>query len=206
MRWDWCPDFTGQKVLIVASGPSAATVPLEDAKGLARFVAINESWQLCPWADMLYGCDGAWWKKRNGVPEFGGIRVSQDPTARNCFPAIHHVRCRRGVNRIIDDGTGDVGDGRNSTFQAINVVVRAGPPRVIGLVGVDMSLDYGEHWHGRHEDGLNNPRHKSVAAWKSAGDGIAGQLAAMGITVLNLSSISTLQNYRKATLQEFLFA
>lgn len=204
MRWGWCPDFSGQKVLIVASGPSAATVPLQDARGLARFVAINESWRICPWADVLYGADGAWWKKRNGVPEFAGIRVSQDPTAHARFAQVQHIKCRRGVNRIILDHVGDIGDGRTSLFQAMNIVVRAGPPRVLGFVGADMRLDYGVHWHGRHEDGLSNPRQSSILRWIENIDGAAEDLRRLGVTVLNLSSISALTRYRKATLQEFL--
>lgn len=205
-RPDWCPDFSGERVLIVASGPSAQTVPLEDAKGRARFVAINDSWKLCPWADVLYACDGAWWRKNEGLPEFAGIRVSQDITAHSRFPGIHHVKCRRGIARIITDKTGEIGDGRTSLFQAINLVVRAGPPRIIGLVGADMRLDYGMHWHGPHEGGLNNPREAMINRWRDAIDGVAGQLSGLGVTVFNLSPISTLKAYRMAMLGEFLAA
>jgi len=206
MRPEWCPDFTGARVLIVASGPSAATVPLEEAKGTARFVAINDSWRLCPWADVLYGCDGAWWRKNAGVSEFDGLRVAQDATIAAQFPDINQVKCRRGIARIITDKTGDIGDGRTSLFQAINLVVRAGPPRVIGLVGADMRLDYGIHWHGPHGEGLNNPRETTISCWRESIDGIAGQLADLGVTVLNLSPVSTLKNYRMTTLREFLAA
>ena len=206
MRPDWCPDFSGARVLIVASGPSAQSVPLDEAKGLSRFVAINESWKLCPWADLLYACDGAWWKANNGVAEFGGLRVTQDQSVRVRFPNVQHVKCRRGVARILVDDTGEIGDGRTSLFQALNLVVRAGPPRAIGLVGADMRLDYGMHWHGPHRGELNNPREKIVLRWREALDGVADQLAGLGVTVLNLSAISTLQNYRKVTLQEFLAA
>lgn len=206
MRWSWCPNFTGQKVLIVASGPSAVTIPIEDAKGSAHFVAVNESWRLCPWAELLYGCDGSWWRKRNGVPEFGGIRISQDPTAQNRFSNVHHIKCRRGVDKLITDDSGDIGDGGNSTFQAINVVVRSGPPRLIGLVGADMRLDHGEHWHGRHEGGLNNPRASTIKRWIRVIDGVADELQGLGVAVLNLSPISALTRYRKASLQEFLSA
>lgn len=206
MRPDWCPDFTADRVLIVASGPSAQSVPLADAQGLARFVAINESWRLCPWADVLYGCDGAWWRKNNGLLAFGGLRVSQDRTLRDSFPDVHLVKCRRGIARIITDKTGEIGDGRTSLFQALNLVVRAGPPRVIGLVGADMTLEYGMHWHGPHGDGLNNPREAMINRWRQNIDGAADQLSALGVTVLNLSPISTLKAYRMATLQEFLAA
>lgn len=206
MRPDWCPDFTADRVLIVASGPSAQSVPLADAQGLARFVAINESWRLCPWADVLYGCDGAWWRKNNGLLAFGGLRVSQDATLLGRFPDVHLVKCRRGIARIITDKTGEIGDGRTSLFQALNLVVRAGPPRVVGLVGADMTLEYGTHWHGPHGDGLNNPREAMINRWRQNIDGVADQLSALGITVLNLSPISTLKAYRMATLQEFLAA
>lgn len=206
MRPDWCPDFSGDRVLIVASGPSAETVPLETAKDKARFIAINESWKLCPWADLLYACDGAWWKANEGAAAFGGLRATQDQTVRVRFPDVQHVKCRRGVSRILIDDSGEVGDGRTSLFQALNLVVRAGPPRVIGLVGADMRLDYGMHWHGPHRGELNNPREKIVERWREALDGVADQLSGLGVTVFNLSAISTLQNYRKVTLQEFLTA
>lgn len=206
MRPDWCPDFSGDRVLIVASGPSAETVPLDEAKGRARFVAINESWKLCPWADVLYACDGAWWKANDGAAEFSGLRVTQDQTVRVRFPNVQHVKCRRGVSRILVDDTGEIGDGRTSLFQALNLVVRAGPPRVVGLVGADMRLDYGTHWHGPHRGQLNNPREKIVARWREAMDGAADQLAGLGVTVFNLSPISTLKAYRMATLGEFLSA
>lgn len=206
MRPDWCPDLSGERVLIVASGPSAETVPLEDAKGKARVVAVNDSWRLCPWAEILYACDGAWWKAKDGVPEFAGLRVTQDQTVGTRFPDVRHIKCRRGVSRMLVDDTGEIGDGRTSLFQALNLVVRAGPPRVTGLVGADMRLDYGLHWHGPHGGGLNNPREKIVWRWRESLDGVADQLAGFGMTVLNLSPISMLKNYRKATLQEFLAA
>jgi hypothetical protein len=206
MRPDWCPDFSGERVLIVASGPSAQTVPLEEAKGKARFVAINESWRLCPWADVLYGADLQWWMKKKGVPDFEGLRVTQALQVSHYHPNVHALKCRRGVHRIITDHTGEIGDGRTSLFQAINLVVRAGPPQTIGLVGADMRLDYGVHWHGEHPAGLTNPRPTAIQRWRENIDGIADQLVDLGVTVLNLSPISTLEQYRKVTLQEFLTA
>jgi hypothetical protein len=152
---------------------------------------------------MLYGADGTWWNVRNGVPEFIGLRVTQDIAAQKRFEALRVVTCRRGVARIITDDTGHIGDGRTSLFQALNIVVRAGAKRV-GLVGADMTLDYGMHWHGPHERGLNNPRTAMIERWRNNMDGVAGELAELGVAVWNLSPISTLKNYRMATLQEFL--
>jgi hypothetical protein len=67
-RPDWFPDWHGETAVIVASGPSAAGVNLECAKGKAKFIAINDSWRLVPWADALYAHDHAWWEVWNGVP------------------------------------------------------------------------------------------------------------------------------------------
>lgn len=206
MRPVWCPDLRGERVLFVASGPSCKTVPLHEARGRCRAVAINTSWELCPWADILYASDGAWWRQKNGVPGFAGIKVTQSEAAQKRFPDVNRILVRRKFDRLVVDQSGEIGDGGNSLFQAINIVVKAGPPRVMGFAGADMRLDYGVHWHGRHEGMLNNPKERSVRRWIAALDGIAGDLKALGITVLNLSAISSLTAYRKATLQEFLTA
>jgi hypothetical protein len=51
------------------------------AKGRAKVIAINNSWRLAPWADALYGCDYTWWHANRGVPEFAGLKISQDAGA-----------------------------------------------------------------------------------------------------------------------------
>ena len=77
-------------------------------------------------------------------------------------------------------------------------------PSKIILVGYDMSVDHGLHWHGRHARGLNNPSRPNVARWRRVVDGAAEAIAGMGIPVLNCSPISALENYPKMSLEEAL--
>lgn len=79
-----------------------------------------------------------------------------------------------------------------------------GPPRKIILVGFDMRIDLGIHWHGRHPPGMNNPSQANVIKWRAVLDGVAGQLSDLGVTVINCSPVSSLAAYPKMTFAEAL--
>ena len=96
---------------------------------------------------------------------------------------------------------GEIGWGSNSGFQALNVAIQMGAARII-LVGYDMSLEKGTHWHGRHPPGLNNPRQASVDKWRLELDAQAPLLERMGIEVLNASPHSRLTAYPRVEFQE----
>ncbi len=96
-----------------------------------------------------------------------------------------------------------IGDGGNSGFQAINLAAQFGAKR-IALIGYDMRLDLGIHWHGRHPQGLNNPSEHNIARWRRSVDAAAPVLDALGIEVINCSPVSALTAYPKMTLSEAL--
>lgn len=100
---------------------------------------------------------------------------------------------------------GKTGSGGNSGFQALNLAVQWGARRVL-LVGYDMRIDLGVHWHGPHGYGLNNPTEHLTRRWVAALDGVAATLAGLGVEVLNCAPISALTAYRKTTLGEALSA
>ena len=106
------------------------------------------------------------------------------------------------MTRILVDEAGVVGWGSNSGFHSLNLAIQFGAKR-IGLVGVDCRIDLGVHFFGKHQR-LNNPSAHSCEMWRKVFDGVADQIAELGVEVLNLSPISALRNYRKATLEEFL--
>lgn len=101
------------------------------------------------------------------------------------------------------DEPGRIGDFGNSGGQALNIVAQFAPRRIV-MVGFDMRLDRGVHWHGRHPPGLNNPRELSVMQWRRRIDAVAGTFAALGIEVLNASPVSTLQAYPIVSLEDAL--
>ncbi len=204
MRPSWYPDWRGETVVIVASGPSAATMPLELARSKVRFVAVNESWRLAPWSEILYGADYKFWELSAGCPEFQGLRVSIDRRASE-HPEwdVHRVQGHRSDNRMLDD-PGHIG-GNNSGLNALNLAAQFEPCAIL-LVGFDMCLEHGLHWHPNHPEGMKNPLPGRVEAWRRAADGAAKALASRNIRVINCSPISTLKRYEKMSFGQALEA
>lgn len=157
--------------------------------------------ELCPWADLLYGCDANWWALAGGAPEFTGIKVTLADVAAKRW-GLRLVR-GSGEDRLLYGEPGLIGWGGNGGFQALNLVVQFGCRRIV-LVGYDMRIDKGLHWHGPHPSRLNNPGVHRMARWIAALDGAAPLLQQLGVRVVNASPISRLEAYPKMTLQEAL--
>jgi hypothetical protein len=200
---DWWPSWTGDTRVIVASGPSAKDVPIDQAKGRARFIVTNSSWKLAPWADILFACDQSWWKHYSGCPEFSGLKLTTDSKASAKFPEVRHVNCRKPDDRLVLKPLGTVGWGSNSGFQALNLAVQFGCAKII-LVGFDMRLDKGLHWHGRHPDQLSNPSVRVIDRWRRSVDNAWGVIKPTGCRVINCSPISALKAYPKMTFEDAL--
>lgn len=98
---------------------------------------------------------------------------------------------------------GVIGWGGNSGFHAVNLAAQFGAAAIL-LVGFDMRLDHGIHWHGKHGNGLNNPMTKNVERWRRAVDGCKPVLDALGIKSFNCSPISALTAYPKMSFDEAL--
>ncbi|KFB10339.1 hypothetical protein [Nitratireductor basaltis] len=203
---DWWPSWEGDTVVIIASGPSAKDVPLDKARGKARFIAINTSWKLCPDADILFACDDAWWRKHHHeLDGFAGLKLTVDQNAAKRFEDVNLVDCRKPDDRLVLEPINTVGWGGNSGFHALNLAVQFGCRKII-LVGYDMNLLGGLHWHGAHPEGLNNPKAGNVERWRRAVDNAWKVIEPLGIQVINCSPVSSLRNYPKMKLHEALAA
>jgi hypothetical protein len=106
----------------------------------------------------------------------------------------------RDQDRILTGTIGTIGWGGNGGFQAINIVIQTRAPR-IALVGFDMRLDLGAHWHGAHGRGLNNPTAPNVERWRRVVDGAHTVTSALGVKVVNCSPVSALVNYPKMSIE-----
>lgn len=179
----WWPDWSGRTVVIVAGGPSAAIVGDRRFSSQTMVLAVNESWRLVPNADALYACDGGWWNKVGGVPQFSGLRMTQDATAAQVH-GLHRFRLAKnnGGENIRASVPGEICNAGNGGMQAINIAVQFGATRLL-LAGFDMTLSRGCHWHGPHTGGLRNPAQNIVDGWRKKLDGAAPALAALGVQV-----------------------
>lgn len=204
-KFDWMPDWTGQTVVVVASGPSAKGVELVEGAGLAKFITINDSWKLAPWADVLYACDYAWWLKARGKPDWPNLRVSQDRIACEMFPEIKRIYVHRKAEHMVFGQLGQISWGGNSGFQAVNLAAIWGAKKIL-LVGYDMCLTNGVHWHKPHGPGLSNPRELTIERWRQRLDKAAADLERHGVRVINCSMTSALKNYEKMPFEKALVA
>jgi len=196
------PDWEGECVAIVASGPTAKSAGVEKLKGRIHVVAINTSWELVPWAEMMYACDIGWWQLHRGGTAFPGLRVTQDIMACTMFPGSKLIRIE--VNTADDvllfKEFGSVATGGNGTFQAFNLMLQMGVAG-IALIGCDM---FGDHWHGRHPPPCTNPDERNLERWRKAFDDAAPVLAQRGVDVVNCSQMSRITAYPKMTIDQML--
>lgn len=203
---DWLPDWSGTAVTIVASGPSAKDAGLDQVKGKTATLAIKASVQLCPWADMVYGCDAAWWIANQGLPGYRGVRVAWEKTVPVHHPGIHLVQIEPHNNALGLVRGGRIGSGGNSGFQALNIAVQAGATKIV-LVGFDMHDRSGAHWYGRNNwIGANNPDWTNFGRWRAAFHAAAPVLKRVGVEVVNASPRSDLGCFPKHTIGEVLKA
>jgi hypothetical protein len=178
-------------------------VPLERAYGRARLIAVNNSWKLCPWADVLYAVDARWWLDKSGCPKFRGMKVTGDKHAAQRY-GLKLVMLARDTQRIQPAGNELVTWGGNSGFQAMNLAIKWGCAKVV-LVGIDVTVKNGVHWHGKHGKGLGNPTETSTKKWAASFDGAATELPS-GVSVVNCSPLSALKCFPKMAFEEALEA
>jgi hypothetical protein len=200
----WWQDWRGECVAIIASGPSTKTANITALRDRIHVIAIKESIALCPWAEIVYGCDGPWWTYKKGLPEFKGIKISQDVKICSTFN-LHHLKVIVTKDKLLLDEPGIVGSGGNSGFQALNLAVQFGATGIM-LVGFDMKQGTdGEHWYGRNKwNQASNPIEENYGRWRKAFTAVAVDLEKMGIGVINASPASALTCFRRRTIEQAL--
>lgn len=164
---------------------------------------MNESWRLAPWSEVLYACDGHWWRAWKGVPDFLGVKICSAGNEVARQRDLCKVTVVAECNDMLADEPGVLGFGGNSGFQALNLAVQFGANR-IALVGFDMHTGAGVHWHGSHVEQLTNPTDANFTKWRQVLDKAATQLKALGVEVVNTSSVSALTAYEKIPLGDVL--
>ena len=188
---------------MAASGPSQWKEDLDYARGRCPVVAINMTWKLAPWADMLYACDRHWWGKHNPKPDqFAGVRV----VGKGQWPGCESAGLLQpGVMELYWDGK-RIGGGWNSGFQVLNILALWKVARII-YTGLDCKAGEGgkPHWHGHYRDGAcPNPDQRHFDRWKQGFDMAAAQVAERGIEVLNASRDTALTCFPRVELRDFI--
>lgn len=198
MKPAWFPDWSGETCAIVAGGPSVKVEEVSALRWQCRVIVVNNTYQLAPWADALYGADERWWGHYR--PDFAGLKVSCQKNSKS--PAeVKRLRLELDRHEILRNDDGVCGDGGFSGFQAINFAIHCGAVRIL-LLGFDF---YAGHWHGEHPHPLiRETRLRTRETWRDRLDAQSARLEEMRICLLNCSPESLLRNYPKLPLRDAL--
>lgn len=201
---DWFQDWSNDIVVIIASGPSATDYQYDQFKDQAKWIAVNTSYKLAPWADVVLAADGGWWLHHRGLPDYKGLKVTLDWTVSRQLE-IPLLKLIKHVKDISIDIPGTVGMGGHSGFYAINLAIQFGAKKII-LSGFDLRIDNGIHWHGPHPKGLNNPVEYRMRKLREHLDSQSKVFKNLKVEVVNVSISSSLKAYQKLSLPEALLA
>lgn len=165
-----------------------------------RVIVVNNTWELVPWAHVLYACDLQWWDRYGDQTlRFCGEKWTTSSTA-----ALRY-RLKRVGKR---DGEGlctearHVNTGGNGGFQAVNLAYHFGARRIV-LLGFDMHRQNGGHWHGEHKNMLSAPE-SHISCWVNLFEPLARDLRQLGISVINATPGSALPWFPMQSMAEAL--
>lgn len=207
-EWRIAREWEGQTCAIFAGGKSMTPAVAETVRvhATVRVIAVNNAYQLAPWADVLYAADAPWWSARlsmlggkchhDKTAGFLGIKCSVEQT-----PFDDVQKLRDSGKTGFDDDPCAIRTGGNSGYGAVHIAAHLGARRLL-LCGFDMK---GKNWHEPHPYPLrsqDNVRDRWIERFET----LAPELARRGIEVLNCSPGSLLRCFPMADLSEALAA
>ena len=198
--WSYLESLIGDDVhnykkryFICASGGSLTQEDIDYIKGKGTVIVINNTFQLAPWANMLYACDAAWWKAYPEAMEFKGRKASVTFKSDR----VELWPMNGSLNGLGDEVIHTCG---NSGHQAINLAYLEGAKEII-LLGYDMQVTKGlNHWHGNHKRGLLNK--ECYKGWIAHMNILAQQIKAKGVKVINASRETALTCFERKKLED----
>ena len=190
----------------MASGPSlcaedATLVKRWREQGRGKVIVVNTTFRMAPWADVLYACDGGWWRVYG--PEVDASFSGE----RYCYAqygTLHgatQVKAQVGVGGL-NKKPGWINTGGNSGHQAIHLSRNWGATEII-LLGFDMGWSGGQsHWHGHHPSSLMNTG--QFGLWIQHMNKLAADLKAEGVRVINSSRRTALECFERQSIEDAL--
>ncbi len=145
--------FEGYTAVITGQGPSLVPSEVTTISEIFPTIAIKDTYQWAPNAQVIYACDRGWWFQRwktdVALREHKADKVVLDYQKLDTkVPDLHWLKCAGNQGFCFNEG--HVCHGRNSGHQALNLAVNMGAKKVI-LIGYDMKRINGKaHCHDRH--------------------------------------------------------
>jgi hypothetical protein len=190
--------WPGSTIACIATGPSLVREDCERVRESgARIFAINDAYQLAPFADVLYSSDRHWWPHHKGVPSFTGMKYGIGSAIGKANPFFHHpeitVLRNDGYTGLSTDPSG-LRNGKNSGYAAINLAVLFGAARII-LLGYNLSYLNGlSHFFGNHPPNMQNTA-ALYPSFRRAFATLVEPLAELGVEVINCTPHTSLDAF-----------
>lgn len=147
------PEWQGQPAFIIAGGPSVSEQNIELLRG-RRVIAINSSFPIVPWADLLFFGDLIWWRNNRAavLDKFKGRIVS---ICEMRDTEVVHVRRRKPPGLAIEPD--ELTMKRTSLSGATNLAFHLGASSIVWL-GADGKMSGNRsHHHAPHQNWKHNP-------------------------------------------------
>jgi len=202
IKFPWLNRWRGKTAVIAASGPSLSA-SVGDLNHLRvrgkpfQLIAVNTTFRLFPWADLLYAGDILWWRAHHLEVKrtFKGEKWGGHQTIAQQY----QTSWIKNTNRPGLGLDGVVHNNGNSGFQAINMAYLFGSRRIL-LVGFDMKLGpkKEKHWHPDHPSPCVQAQ--VFAEWIHKAATLAKDLKLHGCEVINCSVDTALTCWPRASL------
>ncbi|MEE9356510.1 MAG: hypothetical protein V3U75_13045 [Methylococcaceae bacterium] len=173
-------------------------------------IGINNAYQIGNWIDVLFFGDCAWYRvHRKRIAGFPGLKVTCckrfTKKAKEEMEGIKHLSKDSSHRHGISSNKSRVSWNANSGSAAINMAIHFGVKRII-LLGFDMSLEDNKvsHWHGSHGNPGEKRKPPPFNRHLRGFPAIAQDAKKLGVEIINASSNSSIQNFKKMTMQEIL--
>ena len=171
-------------------------------RGLGRVIAINDSYQLAPHADVLYSSDFPWWRRSRIQVQhswFGQYIVLMNDGA---WVGEGVRSLRQGPDRGLSHDPKTLCNGKNSGYAAINLAYLFGAARIY-LLGYDMRVTNNRiHWHGNDHASPVEYQRRCDKLWLPLFDTLVGPLKTAGVEVRNVNPESALHCWPKIALRD----
>lgn len=197
------PAWSTRPAVVIASGPSLSDEQLQlveeqHLQERMHVIAVNNTIQRAPWADVCYF--GDYTAIKHYLPKLRPLTcaewVTTDRAAAERWKLTHLKSATPNgmtLQRVHLNG--------NSGAQALNVAVAFGALRIV-LLGFDMQRDKDgrAHWFGQHPGHLTTVQ--LFPEWRHKFEAIARDARGLGVHIVNATPGSALQCFPHVPLEE----
>lgn len=195
-KWRW-----NEICFILGGGPSLKNVDIELLRGRGRVIAINDAYQLCPFADVVYWADTRWFRLHHErlADHTAPFKVTRaDPEFRHQVSPLYVLKLAAGYGL---SSSHDTITGIDGGANAINVAHLLGAGTIV-LLGYDMRAN--GHWHNGHEGMKPTDQTVYDRDYIPAYGRLALSAQKLGLKILNATTGSALKCFETARLDKVL--